>query len=88
MTETTDLTRADLTAPPRLRPRLRRTLDGTVAALTARDFPLSRIEAPDLDRSWSLAPTGQTVTLRAMRSSAGSPAVPGRRAFGRTCRCR
>ncbi|MDT0468543.1 maleylpyruvate isomerase family mycothiol-dependent enzyme [Streptomyces gibsoniae] len=37
-------------------------LDDTVAALTAHGFALGRVEAPDLDRAWSLAPTGQTVT--------------------------
>jgi len=33
-------------------------LDATVATLRARDFPVSRIEATDLDRVWTLAPTG------------------------------
>ncbi|MFB7245637.1 maleylpyruvate isomerase family mycothiol-dependent enzyme [Streptomyces populi] len=37
-------------------------LDDTVAALTARDFPVARIQATDLDRAWTLAPAGPTVT--------------------------
>ncbi|MFB7756141.1 maleylpyruvate isomerase family mycothiol-dependent enzyme [Streptomyces sp. NPDC056121] len=37
-------------------------LDDTVAALTARNFPVARIQATDLDRAWTLAPTGPTVT--------------------------
>ncbi|MDH6132708.1 maleylpyruvate isomerase [Kitasatospora sp. MAA4] len=37
-------------------------LDDTLAALAARDFPLSRVEAPDLGRSWTLAPTGATLS--------------------------
>ncbi|WP_052709552.1 maleylpyruvate isomerase family mycothiol-dependent enzyme [Streptomyces sp. NRRL S-495] len=37
-------------------------LDDTLAALAARDFPLARVEAPDLDRSWPLAPTGPALT--------------------------
>ncbi|KAB1990178.1 maleylpyruvate isomerase family mycothiol-dependent enzyme [Streptomyces triticiradicis] len=36
-------------------------LDDTVAALTARDFPVARIQATDLDRAWTLAPAGPTV---------------------------
>ncbi|GAA1069092.1 maleylpyruvate isomerase family mycothiol-dependent enzyme [Kitasatospora nipponensis] len=37
-------------------------LDDTIAALTARDFPLARVEAVDLGRSWSLAARGPVVT--------------------------
>lgn len=37
-------------------------LDESVAALTAHGFPLARIEAPDLARAWTLAPTGPTAT--------------------------
>ncbi|WP_042439944.1 maleylpyruvate isomerase family mycothiol-dependent enzyme [Streptacidiphilus albus] len=37
-------------------------LDATVATLRARDFPVSRIEATDLDRIWTLAPTGPGVS--------------------------
>ncbi len=37
-------------------------LDDTLAALSARDFPLARVEAVDLGRSWTLSPTGPTVT--------------------------
>ncbi|MEU9125421.1 maleylpyruvate isomerase family mycothiol-dependent enzyme [Streptomyces sp. NPDC048506] len=37
-------------------------LDETIAALTAGDFPVARIEATDLDRHWNLAPTGPTAT--------------------------
>ncbi|MFJ8310015.1 MULTISPECIES: maleylpyruvate isomerase family mycothiol-dependent enzyme [unclassified Streptomyces] len=37
-------------------------LDSTVAALAALDFPVARIEATDLGRSWPLAPTGPTAT--------------------------
>ncbi|MFJ9615226.1 maleylpyruvate isomerase family mycothiol-dependent enzyme [Streptomyces noursei] len=37
-------------------------LDETVAALAARAFPVARVEATDLDRAWTLAPTGPTVT--------------------------
>ncbi|MGK4579517.1 maleylpyruvate isomerase family mycothiol-dependent enzyme [Kitasatospora sp. HPMI-4] len=37
-------------------------LDDTLAALAARGFPLSRVEAVDLGRSWTLAPSGPVVT--------------------------
>ncbi|ADI12547.1 hypothetical protein SBI_09429 [Streptomyces bingchenggensis BCW-1] len=37
-------------------------LDDTIATLTARDFPIARIEATDLDRSWTLAPTVPAAT--------------------------
>ncbi|MEU5533705.1 maleylpyruvate isomerase family mycothiol-dependent enzyme [Streptomyces sp. NPDC020362] len=37
-------------------------LDESIAALAARGFPLARIEATDLARTWTLAPTGPTVT--------------------------
>ncbi|MFE2531407.1 maleylpyruvate isomerase family mycothiol-dependent enzyme [Streptomyces sp. NPDC059371] len=37
-------------------------LDDTIAALTARDFPVARIQATDIDHAWTLAPTGPTVT--------------------------
>ncbi|MER6123596.1 maleylpyruvate isomerase N-terminal domain-containing protein [Streptomyces sp. NPDC001795] len=37
-------------------------LDGTIAALTARGFPVAHIEATDLNRAWSPAPTGPAVT--------------------------
>ncbi|MFG2950023.1 maleylpyruvate isomerase family mycothiol-dependent enzyme [Streptomyces adustus] len=37
-------------------------LDDTVATLTARDFPVARIQVTDLDRAWTLAPSGATVT--------------------------
>ena len=37
-------------------------LDGTVAALAAGHFPVSRIVAEDLGRSWTLSATGPTVT--------------------------
>ncbi|MBV6699805.1 maleylpyruvate isomerase family mycothiol-dependent enzyme [Kitasatospora aureofaciens] len=37
-------------------------LDETAAALAARDFAVARIEATDLDRAWTLAATGPTVT--------------------------
>ncbi|ARF53570.1 maleylpyruvate isomerase family mycothiol-dependent enzyme [Streptomyces gilvosporeus] len=37
-------------------------LDDTIASLAARGFPLARIEATDLDRAWTLAPTGPTAT--------------------------
>ncbi|MFE1290292.1 maleylpyruvate isomerase family mycothiol-dependent enzyme [Streptomyces sp. NPDC058751] len=37
-------------------------LDDTVAALTAHGFPVARVRATDLDRAWTLAPTGPTVT--------------------------
>ncbi|QTD95803.1 maleylpyruvate isomerase family mycothiol-dependent enzyme [Streptomyces cyanogenus] len=37
-----------------------RTLDETIAALTARSFPVARIEATDLGRSWTLADAGPT----------------------------
>lgn len=37
-------------------------LDDTIASLTARGFPVARIRATDLDRAWTPAPTGPTVT--------------------------
>jgi maleylpyruvate isomerase len=37
-------------------------LDDTITTLAARDFPVAGIEATDLDLSWTLAPTGPTVT--------------------------
>ncbi|MEZ0064427.1 maleylpyruvate isomerase [Streptacidiphilus sp. MAP12-20] len=37
-------------------------LEATVATLSARDFRVSRIEATDLDRAWTVAPTGPTIT--------------------------
>ncbi|MQS15618.1 maleylpyruvate isomerase family mycothiol-dependent enzyme [Streptomyces kaniharaensis] len=37
-------------------------LDETAAALAAREFPVARIEAADLDRAWTLGTTGPTVT--------------------------
>jgi len=37
-------------------------LDDTLAALSARDFPVARVEAVDLGRSWTLSATGPTVT--------------------------
>ncbi|MFB7333979.1 maleylpyruvate isomerase family mycothiol-dependent enzyme [Streptomyces adustus] len=37
-------------------------LDDTIATLTARDFPVARVHATDLDRAWTLAPSGATVT--------------------------
>jgi len=37
-------------------------LDATVATLRACDFPVARVEAADLDRAWTLAPAGPTVT--------------------------
>ncbi|MFF3416349.1 maleylpyruvate isomerase family mycothiol-dependent enzyme [Streptomyces sp. NPDC002698] len=37
-------------------------LDDTVATLAARGFPVARIRATDLDRAWTLAPAGPTVT--------------------------
>ncbi|MGW3567620.1 maleylpyruvate isomerase N-terminal domain-containing protein [Streptomyces sp. NPDC000941] len=37
-------------------------LDDTIATLAARHFPIARIEATDLDRSWTLAPTGPAAT--------------------------
>ncbi|MGW1067929.1 maleylpyruvate isomerase family mycothiol-dependent enzyme [Streptomyces aureus] len=37
-------------------------LDDTIASLTARGFPVARIQATDLDRAWTPAPTGPTVT--------------------------
>lgn len=40
-------------------------LDETIVALAARGFPIARVDATDLDRSWTLAPTGPTVTGRA-----------------------
>ncbi|MFI6846740.1 maleylpyruvate isomerase family mycothiol-dependent enzyme [Kitasatospora sp. NBC_00085] len=36
-------------------------LDDTLAALAARDFPLGRVDAVDLGRHWTLAPTGPSV---------------------------
>ncbi|MFD9128046.1 maleylpyruvate isomerase family mycothiol-dependent enzyme, partial [Kitasatospora sp. NPDC059571] len=41
---------------------VRRTLDETIAALTARGFPVARIEAADLGRAWAPARTGPAVT--------------------------
>ncbi|WP_327070603.1 maleylpyruvate isomerase family mycothiol-dependent enzyme [Kitasatospora sp. NBC_01250] len=37
-------------------------LDDTATALAARAFPLARIEATDLDRSWNIAAVGPTAT--------------------------
>lgn len=37
-------------------------LDDTLAAFTAERFPVSRIEAEDLNRTWHPSPTGPTVT--------------------------
>lgn len=37
-------------------------LDDTMATLTARGFPVARVEAVDLGRSWILSPTGPVVT--------------------------
>ncbi|GAB2698745.1 maleylpyruvate isomerase family mycothiol-dependent enzyme [Kitasatospora kifunensis] len=37
-------------------------LDDTIAALSTRGFPVTRIDAPDLGRSWVLPSTGPTVT--------------------------
>ncbi|CAM5297933.1 maleylpyruvate isomerase family mycothiol-dependent enzyme [Streptomyces narbonensis] len=37
-------------------------LGDTLAALTACDFPIARVDAVDLGRSWTLSPTGPTVT--------------------------
>ncbi|GAA2269408.1 MULTISPECIES: maleylpyruvate isomerase family mycothiol-dependent enzyme [Kitasatospora] len=37
-------------------------LDDTLAALAAGDFPLARVEAVDLGRSWQLSGSGPTVT--------------------------
>ncbi|MFD8753598.1 maleylpyruvate isomerase family mycothiol-dependent enzyme [Kitasatospora sp. NPDC059577] len=37
-------------------------LDTTVATLAARDFPVARLEATDLGRSWTPAATGATVS--------------------------
>ncbi|WP_269858916.1 maleylpyruvate isomerase family mycothiol-dependent enzyme [Streptomyces sp. RPT161] len=37
-------------------------LDDTLAALGAHGFPVARVEAVDLGRSWNLSPTGPTVT--------------------------
>ncbi|AOP47831.1 maleylpyruvate isomerase family mycothiol-dependent enzyme [Streptomyces lydicus] len=37
-------------------------LGETIAALAAHNFPVVRFEATDLDRSWTLAPTGPTAT--------------------------
>lgn len=36
-------------------------LDDTLAALKARDFPVARVEAVDLGRSWALSRTGPTI---------------------------
>ncbi|MFI0966459.1 maleylpyruvate isomerase family mycothiol-dependent enzyme [Streptomyces sp. NPDC021080] len=38
-------------------------LDDTVAALTARGFPVARIHATDLGRTWTLAPADATPTV-------------------------
>ncbi|MFD7874720.1 hypothetical protein ACFV5G_11530 [Streptomyces sp. NPDC059766] len=56
MTETTGIT-ADITLAD-----IDLLLDDTIAALTARDFPVARIQAADLDRAWTPAPAGATVT--------------------------
>ncbi|MEU6236089.1 maleylpyruvate isomerase family mycothiol-dependent enzyme [Kitasatospora sp. NPDC047058] len=40
-------------------------LDDTLTALAARGFPLGRVEAPDLDRRWTLGPAGPAVTAPA-----------------------
>ncbi len=37
-------------------------LDETLAALSARDFPVARVEASDLGRCWELSPNGPAVT--------------------------
>ncbi|MFP3988798.1 maleylpyruvate isomerase family mycothiol-dependent enzyme [Streptomyces sp. E11-3] len=37
-------------------------LDGTLAALSERDFPVSRVRAIDLGRSWNLSQNGPTVS--------------------------
>ncbi|WP_223281086.1 maleylpyruvate isomerase family mycothiol-dependent enzyme [Streptomyces antnestii] len=37
-------------------------LDDTLTALAAHHFPVARIKAEDLDRSWTLSATGPTVT--------------------------
>ncbi|MGQ7747127.1 maleylpyruvate isomerase family mycothiol-dependent enzyme [Streptomyces sp. WC2508] len=37
-------------------------LDGTLTALAAQHFPVARIDAEDLGRSWALSATGPTVT--------------------------
>ncbi|GGU61070.1 hypothetical protein GCM10010211_27440 [Streptomyces albospinus] len=37
-------------------------LDGTLAALAVHDFPLSRVEAVDLGRAWTVSAAGPTVT--------------------------
>ncbi|WP_018351279.1 maleylpyruvate isomerase family mycothiol-dependent enzyme [Longispora albida] len=37
-------------------------LDDTIAALNARDFPVTRIAAPDLGRTWVLSPSGPAIT--------------------------
>ncbi|MFD5517599.1 maleylpyruvate isomerase family mycothiol-dependent enzyme [Streptomyces sp. NPDC127066] len=37
-------------------------LDDTIAALAALDFPVARVEALDLGRSWTLSPTGPDIT--------------------------
>ncbi|POX53815.1 hypothetical protein C3489_15055 [Streptomyces sp. Ru71] len=39
-----------------------RALDETVAALAARDFPLARVRATDLDRDWDTGSDGPAVT--------------------------
>ncbi|MGW7608013.1 maleylpyruvate isomerase family mycothiol-dependent enzyme [Streptomyces sp. NPDC054766] len=37
-------------------------LDDTIRALTARDFPVARVEALDLGRTWTVSPTGPDIT--------------------------
>ncbi|MFB7617510.1 maleylpyruvate isomerase family mycothiol-dependent enzyme [Kitasatospora sp. NPDC056181] len=37
-------------------------LDDTLTTLAARDFPLGRVDAVDLGRQWTLAPSGPAVT--------------------------
>jgi maleylpyruvate isomerase len=37
-------------------------LDDTITALAALDFPVARVEALDLGRSWTLSPTGPDIT--------------------------
>ncbi|MEU6883334.1 maleylpyruvate isomerase family mycothiol-dependent enzyme [Streptomyces sp. NPDC046712] len=36
-------------------------LNDTVATVAARGFPVARVEAVDIDRSWTLSPTGPTI---------------------------
>ncbi len=54
-------------------------LGGTVATLSARDFPVSGIQAIDLGRAWTLAPTGPCISgaghaLLAWLAGRGTPA--------------